>query len=109
MSGDDDPVQSAPPPGTRVRELEVGGQTLVVISFPLEPCDASAWPLSPAESEVARMAIEGLTNAEIAQRRGTSVRTVANQMASLLHKLDLGSRRELAARYPHGGPRRERR
>lgn len=58
--------------------------------------------LSPAETEVAQLALSGLTNSQIAERRGTSARTVANQMASLLRKLGVASRRELAVRY-YGG------
>ena len=45
------------------------------------------------------MAIAGLSNAEIAKRRGVSVRTVANQIAAVLHKLGVVSRRELAVRH----------
>lgn len=58
--------------------------------------------LSPAETEVALLALSGHTNSQIAEKRGTSSRTVANQMASLLRKLGLSSRRELAVRY-YGG------
>ncbi len=40
--------------------------------------------LTPSEREVAELASSGLTNREIAARRSTSVRTVANQLASIL-------------------------
>ena len=50
-----------------------------------------------AEASVAALALRGLTNAEIASRRGSSPRTVANQMASIFRKLGIGSRRELLA------------
>ncbi len=53
--------------------------------------------LTDAEREVARLVMEGLSNAEIARRRGTSIRTVANQVASVFAKAGAGSRRELAA------------
>lgn len=96
---DDELLSSAPPPGLRVRELQVGGERLLVFSFPTDAPDLEASALSPAEIEVARMAIGGLSNAKIAEHRGTSVRTVANQMASLLRKLGLSTRRELAVRY----------
>lgn len=42
--------------------------------------------LSPGEREVARAVIEGKTHAEIASARGTSRRTVANQLASVFDK-----------------------
>jgi DNA-binding NarL/FixJ family response regulator len=98
---------AAPPAGARVSHLEIGGQTVMVLSYPIEESDPlPETELSPAEIEVARLAIEGLSNAEIAARRETRIRTVANQMASILRKLDLTSRRELAARYPLGAPPR---
>jgi DNA-binding CsgD family transcriptional regulator len=52
-------------------------------------------PLSAAEREVASLAARGESNATIAQRRKTSVRTVANQMAAILRKLGINSRDEL--------------
>jgi DNA-binding CsgD family transcriptional regulator len=65
-------------------------------------------PLSRAEREVATLAYEGLSNAEIATRRGTSERTVANQLASVYRKLHVSSRDELVrelARAGEGPPR----
>jgi|HubBroStandDraft_4_1064222.scaffolds.fasta_scaffold440022_2 DNA-binding NarL/FixJ family response regulator len=55
--------------------------------------------LSPAEREVAVLAAAGLTNLAIAKYRGKAVRTIANQMASILCKLGVGSRYDLAARF----------
>jgi DNA-binding CsgD family transcriptional regulator len=51
--------------------------------------------LTAAEREVARYACAGMSNLAIAQRRRTSVRTVANQMANVLRKLRVGSRAAL--------------
>jgi len=45
--------------------------------------------LSPGEWEVARAAIEGKSHAEIAVARGTSLRTIANQLASVFDKTGL--------------------
>lgn len=88
------------PDGARVHELHLGGETLLVISYPLGCSDPLAdTSLSPSEIEVARLAVEGLSNAEIATQRGTAVRTVANQMASIRQKLGVVSRRQLAAWY----------
>lgn len=87
-----------PPPGTRVSELDVRGETLLVISFPIGDDDLST-RLTEAEADVACLAVDGLSNAQIARQRGTSTRTVANQMASILRKLGVQSRRELAARW----------
>lgn len=60
--------------------------------------DDAARALSFAEREVALAALSGATNAEIAARRGTSPRTVANLVARAFRKLGVRSRRELAAR-----------
>jgi DNA-binding CsgD family transcriptional regulator len=54
----------------------------------------SAW-LAPAEYAVIHLLIEGLTYAEIAEARRTSVRTVANQVASGFRRLDVSGRAEL--------------
>ena len=54
--------------------------------------------LSRSEWEVARLAIEGQPHAEIARARGTSVRTIANQLASVFGKLGTFGRAELRAR-----------
>ncbi|NVB85610.1 MAG: helix-turn-helix transcriptional regulator [Kofleriaceae bacterium] len=80
--------------GVEMFEVEHAGESLVVISVPIpEP----AHVLTDAEHEVARDAIEGLSNAEIAQRRRRSARTIANQLASIYRKLGVTSRCELAA------------
>jgi len=57
--------------------------------------------LSDAEREVLALVVEGKSNQEIAAARGTSERTVANQIASLLRKLGAPSRYALIGR---GGP-----
>jgi DNA-binding NarL/FixJ family response regulator len=50
------------------------------------PGNSLARRLSPSEWEVARAAIEGKSHLEIATARGTSLRTVANQLASVFGK-----------------------
>jgi DNA-binding NarL/FixJ family response regulator len=73
-----------------------GPGELVVISMPVGAGDDGQ--LSEAELAVARAAAAGLSNAEIARQRGTSARTVANQLAAVYDKLDVASRAQLAAR-----------
>lgn len=52
--------------------------------------------MTPSELHVAQLAAEGFSNADIARVRGTSIRTVANQMASVLRQVGAASRRHIA-------------
>ena len=54
--------------------------------------------LTDAEREVVALVIEGLSNAQVATRRKTAARTVANQLQSIFRKLGLASRAELIAK-----------
>jgi len=65
----------------------------VVFSFPVASPELPP-SLSASERTVALALLEGLSNAEIAKARRTSVRTVANQIASLFRKLGVSSRSE---------------
>lgn len=68
---------------------------LVLVSAPA----ASLAPALPAaERDVARLVARGLSNREIAAIRGTSTRTVANQVAAIMKKLGAASRVAIAAR-----------
>jgi DNA-binding CsgD family transcriptional regulator len=58
--------------------------------------------LTPAERDLVARCAEGASNAEIAKARGTSVRTVANQMARLIEKVGATSRVDLVARLARG-------
>jgi DNA-binding CsgD family transcriptional regulator len=53
--------------------------------------------LTRAETEVLALLRDGLSNHEIARIRSRSVRTIANQVAALLHKTESPSRRALVA------------
>lgn len=86
-----------PPRGLRVSRL--GAQSpLIVIGY-----DESAAPLpdclSEAERAVAELVLSGRTNRDIAMARGTSVRTIANQVNAIFSKLGVRSRRMLASRF----------
>jgi len=80
----------------RTTSFSIGGVEFGVLSVPLEP-PGMLDVLSAAEREVALAALEGLSNTAIARARGTSPRTVANQLAALYRKLGVKSRAELAA------------
>lgn len=56
--------------------------------------------------EVATLAAAGRSNVDIAQARKSSERTVANPMASILRKLRVRSRVELAVHLPLAADRR---
>ncbi|WP_063060766.1 helix-turn-helix domain-containing protein [Nocardia sienata] len=56
--------------------------------------------LSEAERAVAILAAAGWTNSAIAVRRGTSVRTTEAQLAAVLRKLVIGSRRDIVGFVP---------
>ena len=61
-----------------------------------EAAFAACFGLTRAEREILPLLAHRLTDQEIARRRFTSPRTVSNQTASILGKLHLTSRREIA-------------
>lgn len=64
--------------------------------------------LSRAEQVVLAEVVAGRSNREIARERGTSLRTVTNQVSAIFRKLDVRSRSELALLLA-GGDHAERR
>jgi len=98
------PVARPPEPLlTRARDLRattarVGGLEVLVVSY---PAPSGAGPsLSEGERDVVRLALLGHTNRQIAEARGTALRTVVKQLDAAYKKLGVHSRTELAARYP---------
>ncbi|MET8800791.1 helix-turn-helix transcriptional regulator [Nocardia sp. NPDC004568] len=65
-----------------------------------ESADSRWGSLSPAEREVAVLAAAGWPNSAIAERRGSSVRTVDAQVAGVRQKLLIGSRRRIPDHIP---------
>jgi DNA-binding CsgD family transcriptional regulator len=65
----------------------------IVVSAAVSPLPAV---LSESEQQIVLTLLEGRSNAEIAEARGTSVKTVANQLQAVYRKLGVGSRDELA-------------
>jgi len=90
---------SSPPRGLRGAWIAPG--QLAVLSVPLRSDgDDDEWPeLTPTEREVARLAVAGLPNREIAQRRHVSRPTVARQLSAIYAKLGVSSRAALAALF----------
>jgi DNA-binding CsgD family transcriptional regulator len=60
--------------------------------------NAQAATVTAAESEILELLRQGLSNRDIARLRSRSVHTIANQVASLLRKMNSASRRNLALR-----------
>lgn len=79
-----------------------GQDSYVIVSLPVS---AGQWQrdLTDAELDIALWILQGESNKRIAERRGTSVRTVANQIAGIYQKLGVTSRAELAARTTRRG------
>jgi len=80
-------------------ELDGGGGEVLVRLIDIgnaENCSvapfAAAYALSKAEAAVAALVIEGLTNPEIAETRGTTNNTVKSQVKSLMEKAGASSR-----------------
>jgi DNA-binding NarL/FixJ family response regulator len=96
------------PAGLSVERLRLGSEEFAVFSWDVATPPAAP-DLTPAEQEVLRLVGEGASNQAIARARATSVRTVANQVASLLRKLGASSRFELIRRHgaAHGARRKK--
>jgi DNA-binding CsgD family transcriptional regulator len=88
-----DPENGAVP---QVSSLHLEGGEIFVLTIPL--CE-TRYPegATPAEHEVIDLLLDGKTPQEIAQLRGSSVRTVTTQLAEIYRKAGVGSSRELAA------------
>lgn len=54
--------------------------------------------LTPTEISIVSLVVRGQANVAIAEARGTSPRTIANQLTVIYRKLGVRSRRELCAR-----------
>ncbi|HUG15262.1 MAG TPA: tetratricopeptide repeat protein [Thermomicrobiales bacterium] len=59
--------------------------------------------LSPRERDVALLAARGMTNQQIAEALGITVRTAETHVGNVLRKLGLGSRRDLSAWVEESG------
>lgn len=59
---------------------------------------ATAYNISEAEKTVTALLLDGLTNREIAEERGTGIETVKSQITSIMQKADATSRVELVRR-----------
>lgn len=113
------PRDAAPSAILAAIEAAVGGmalidpqelESLLAVAVPAEALNAAPaqaaetahaatlTPLTPRELEVLRMMAEGVANKEIAWRLGISEHTVKFHVASILGKLDAGTRTEAVTR-----------
>jgi DNA-binding NarL/FixJ family response regulator len=83
------------PKGMQVKRTTDHGKPALLVSFPLPHID---WQKELTEAEIAVVhdVLAGLSNAEIGDKRGTALRTVANQVAAIFRKLGVSSRLELS-------------
>ena len=86
------PSRRRPP---RMTPFRLGEDEYVVLTVPQPKASLAA--LTNAERDVVEHILASRSNAEIASRRDSSVRTVANQIASIFRKLEVSSRAELVA------------
>lgn len=94
-----DSPEIGPPAGLVAWHLELGDrhEEFVLFEFVTSDSCPRAAGVTAAERVVLGLVVAGLSNAEIAARRGVSPRTVANQITSLFRKLGVHSRLELQA------------
>jgi DNA-binding NarL/FixJ family response regulator len=81
----------------KLAEISVSDEKLLVGSSSLINT-STIKNLSETEHEIAALLIAGSTNCDIAERRGASEHTVANQVQSIFRKLCVRSRGELVAK-----------
>jgi DNA-binding NarL/FixJ family response regulator len=79
-----------------IGEVDYGGEKLLSIRCDIPPRPEIEVRLSSAEHHVAWLVCDGLSNRDIALERGTAERTVANQIASIFHKLSVCRRFDVA-------------
>lgn len=96
-------VESSGPPSVRITRVRLGDTELAIVSAPL-PGAAGLSQLTPAERDVFQRLLSGESREQIAMARCTSLRTIANQVASVFRKLGVCSRSELMLLYAGGNP-----
>lgn len=90
-------MKARPPRQLHARVLEIDGERYAVFEWPLER--GEGWrTLTSAELEIVELLREGLTDRDIATRRGRTRSTITKQIDSVFRKLGVQSRRELATR-----------
>jgi DNA-binding CsgD family transcriptional regulator len=95
-----------PPEDLVVHSFVLGSDEYLLLDFPLRNGRRGVGftnGLTPGERAVLELILGGQSTSEIARARGTSLRTVANQIAAIYRKVGVRSRRELFARQRSNG------
>jgi len=90
-------VRFHPPDGLTAYRVESGGSEFVVFEWSLPSIPRRQLSFTRTEQAVVELALDGLSNAEIADRRACSVHTIANELGAVYAKLGVHSREELMA------------
>jgi len=86
-----EPPIAEPPPSSRGRLRAARNSRVGEI--------ANQWRLTPRQSSVMALLVEGLANKEIALRLGCSVGTIENHVTCILRRANVGSRAALTAAF----------
>jgi DNA-binding NarL/FixJ family response regulator len=92
--------ESASAEATEAAADATDAASVLVLGMPLAH-ERALTGLTRAERAVALLLLAGASNVAIAEARGASPRTVANQVAGVFRKLGVGSRTSLIARVGH--------
>jgi DNA-binding CsgD family transcriptional regulator len=85
-----------------LRCLEAGATPRFIVSLP-RPERGFRAGLNPAERDIVRLRVEGMSYEEMAQSRKTSPRTIANQVGAVYRKLNVSGRLALLASIVKSG------
>jgi DNA-binding NarL/FixJ family response regulator len=82
----------------RTARFQLAGEDYVVLSYPHAAVAAPA-ALTSTERAIFSALLSGQSNPQIAASRGRALRTIANQVAAIFHKLGVSSRAELVLKF----------
>lgn len=88
-----------------LRCLEAGSTSRFIVTLP-RPERTFRAGLNPAERDIVRLRVEGMSYDEMARHRKTSPRTIANQVGAVYRKLGVSGRLALLANIVKGAEQR---
>ena len=96
------PPRPEPDDDANAWRVPYGDEEIALVRIPSGVVGEHRQALTAAEEQIVDFVAQGMSNVAIARARGTSVRTVANQLASIYRKLDICSRHELLVLVSRG-------